>query len=147
MPDGANWLLAAILAAFGIAAPVPEIAAGLFLAVASAFLVMAFTPPERRLAYWLTLAGSLFCALVAAILQSWLVPDWPIQLVMFAGGGLSRYLAAGLIAFGHAMEGEMGELPGELSERMFKPADALSQLLDTAIDLMKRFLKKDRTDD
>ncbi|MBH9536934.1 hypothetical protein [Novosphingopyxis sp. YJ-S2-01] len=116
LPTETNALAALILAALGIVAPLPDLTGGLFLSIACAFLVMALTPPDRRLAYWLTLGCCLGVSILTAILWTKLVPNWSLQLLMALAGGLSRHFAMGLIEFGHALQEQMRGLPAELKD-------------------------------
>ncbi|MBH9537887.1 hypothetical protein [Novosphingopyxis sp. YJ-S2-01] len=118
LPTETNALVALFLAALGIAAPLPDLTGGLFLSLACAYLVMALTPPERRLAFWLTLACCLIASTITAAIWTRIVPDWSLQLLMAAAGALSRHLAMGAIEFGNALQDQMGKLPLELKDRL-----------------------------
>ena len=112
-----------LLAAFGIVVPAPEFFGGLFLAIATAFLVMAFTPPDDRKAYNLTLACALLCAVSAVHLREQLAPTWSLHLVMTIGGGLSRFIVEAFLGFGRGFREVAGSIPGRLARRFIGKGD------------------------
>tara|TARA_B100000678_G_scaffold136337_1_gene114022 strand:+ start:1243 stop:1629 length:387 start_codon:yes stop_codon:yes gene_type:complete len=121
MSPETSALLAAILLAFGVVAPVDQFAGGMFFAISLAFLVMAYSQPEDRKSYWLTLITAAIFAAIGAILHDNLsmLDGWPLQLIMGVGGALSRFIAEGMITFGRSLRDHAGELPGRLIEKVF----------------------------
>lgn len=106
--------VAALIAAFGIAAPLPNFLAGLFLSMSGAYAAMIVTPPSSRLSFRLTLFMGWLFGLVAAIMHSAMFSGWSLHLIMFGAGFLSRYLATAFVAFG-----------GGLKDRFARAADEL----------------------
>ena len=110
-------LLAAIFLAFGIAVPMPEFFAGMFLGLGACYGVMIFTPPADRAGLWATLFVGFLSALLVAILHPhsrgwWIWGILPLQVQMMAAGGLSRYVAEACISFGKGLSKRAGDLPG-----------------------------------
>lgn len=108
-----------ILLSLGIASPVGPFVGGLFLAVSLSFLVMAWSEPDDRKDYWLTLATAVAFAVIGAITHSnipWF-NDMPLQGLMAIAGLLSRFLAEGVLTFGRGLTDQMGKVPGALREK------------------------------
>lgn len=112
-------MIAAFLAGLGIVAPPGAFAGGMFWALAAAYLTFAFTDPEDKKGYVVTLAAAVVCGTLAALIQQHFLPDWPLHLMMAAGGGLSIYLVETTRAFGRGMIEEGRGLPGKLVGRFF----------------------------
>ena len=106
-----------VMLALGIAAPIDAIAGGMFFAIALAFLVMAWSQPEDRKSYWLTLLTAILMALAAAVLHSAWLTSWSLQFLMGAAGLFSTFLAESAIAFGKASREQARKLPAILREK------------------------------
>lgn len=109
---------AAVLAAFGITAPLPDFLAAMFLAIAGAYGAMVVTPPSSRLSFRVTIFLGWLFGLVAGIVHGAMFEEWSLHLFMFGAGFLSRYLATAMIAFGNGLKvrmkkaGENLNIPG-----------------------------------
>jgi len=111
-------IIGLVLLSVGVAAPPTDFAGGLFMAVAAAFLIMAWSPPEKRRSYWLTLLTAVLFAIAAAQLhQNW-APEWSIQMMMGAAGLMSKPIAEGFLAFGSTLTTEMSRWPAKISEKL-----------------------------
>ncbi|SNT19249.1 hypothetical protein [Sphingopyxis indica] len=113
----ANGIIAAILLALGVAAPVPEFTGGMLLALGAAYAVRAFRGAETRKGIVLSLFAGAFFALLAAGLHEatagvWLWGQLSIQAQMAVSGGLSQSLAEGFVAFGGGLKDWLAKLPG-----------------------------------
>lgn len=106
--------VAAVMAAFGIAAPLPDFLAGLFLSMSGAYAAMIVTPPSSRLSFRLTLFMGWLFGLVAAIMHSAMFSGWSLHLIMFGAGFLSRYLATAFVAFGTGLKDRFARAADEL---------------------------------
>ena len=95
----------------------------IIMALAAAFLAMAYTEPENRMAYWLTLLTALFCAVLAAIVHGALFPNWSAHLMMITAGALSRYIVRGCLGFGEGLIDQLRHLPSRLADRFFGGKD------------------------
>jgi hypothetical protein len=98
-------VLGAILVAFGIAVPLPAFLAGMALALGGAFFAMmgAGASPSTRAVYATTIFLAIVAGFLAALLHPLVKPEWPVQLFMMIGGGLSKYLAETLAQAGSAL--------------------------------------------
>lgn len=105
--------LAAVLLAFGIAAPVPVALAGLALCMGGAYAAMIFLPPEQRGSTWATLFTALVIGLMAGSAHASMAwfSGWSFHLVMAAAGFLSRPIVMAFSAFGAGVVGRAGDLP------------------------------------
>lgn len=114
-----NGVIAAILLALGVAAPVPAFAGGMLLALGAAYAVRSFRGAETRKGIALSLfAGAFFAILAAGVHEAtanvWLWGSLGLQAQMALAGGLSQSLAEGFIAFGGGLKDRLGNLPGGL---------------------------------
>lgn len=112
-----NGIIAAILLALGVAAPVPAFAGGMLLALGAAYAVRSFRGAETRKGIALSLfAGAFFAILAAGMHEAtagvWLWGSIGLQGQMALAGGLSQSLAEGFIAFGGGLKDRLGNLPG-----------------------------------
>jgi len=108
-------VMAAVLAAFGITAPLPDFLAAMFLAIAGSYGAMVVTPPSSRLSFRMTIFLGWLFGLVAGIAHgATFLQKWPIHLVMFAAGFLSRYLASAMVAYGKALKDRFADAAGNL---------------------------------
>lgn len=94
-------VISLFLDALGITLGGPQFFAGLFFAIAGAFLMLSHKPPppEERTTKWATLLAGIFMGTSAAIGQSWAathvnirLEDFPPQLFMGGAGLFSRHL-------------------------------------------------------
>ena len=108
-----------VLLSLGIAAPPTEFAGGLFLAVAGAFLMMAWSQPEDRKSYWLTLFTAVLFSMLAAQLHHAWAPEWSLHLMMGSAGLFSKPIAEGFIAGGSTLKTEIQKLPTLIREKFF----------------------------
>lgn len=108
-----------ILLSLGVTAPVSEFVAGLFMAVAMAFLLMAWSQPEDRKSYWLTLATSVMFAIITAMLHNLFFKDWLLQVKMALSGAISKWIAEGLLGFGRSLKEQMSRAPKSIHDRLF----------------------------
>lgn len=110
-------LLVSLALALGVAAPLPDLIAGLIIGLLMAYASMLFTKIEDRMTLWASLfAGLAFC-LVAAIAHPFLpfgIADWPLQLVMAMTGFSSRWLGGGLTNLGKAGAARASKIPGDM---------------------------------
>lgn len=93
--QGIYGLAAIILAAFGIALPLPDFAVGMFLSLGCCLAVMAVRPLDKRRAVPITLGMGVLAALIAAMLRDatshvWLWSSLPVQAQMAAAGAFSQ---------------------------------------------------------
>ena len=120
-------LIGVVLLALGISAPPDQVAGGIFLAIALAYLAMAYSEPTDRRGYWLTLVTALAAAIAGAVLHRTLLTEWDLHIVMGAGGLFSRFLAEGLIGFGKGLRSQISEAPswvgGAIKRRFDKGGD------------------------
>lgn len=112
-----SGILAAILLALGVAAPVPAFTGGLLLAIGAAYAVRSFRGAETRKGIVLSLfAGGFFAILAAGAHDStggvWLWGSIGLQGQMAIAGGLSQSLAEGFVAFGGGLKDWLAKLPG-----------------------------------
>jgi len=112
-----NAILAAILLALGVAAPVPAFTGGMLLALGAAYAVRSFRGAETRKGILLSLfAGGFFAVLAAgmhgATAGVWLWGSLGLQPPMAIAGGLSQSLAEGFVAFGGGLKDWLAKLPG-----------------------------------
>lgn len=103
-------LLGAILIAFGVTAPLPDFLAGMALALGGAFFAMMGTAPSSRTSYATTIFLAIIAGFAAALIHPRVAPTWPIQLIMMAGGALSKYLAESVVTVGQAARDRAGEI-------------------------------------
>lgn len=109
-----NRLIVAMLAAFGITAPVPEFLGGACLGLAGAYGAWAINPDSQRAGLWATLfVAGLICT-VAAIAHEKLFPLFSLHLMMFTAGVLSRYTVLAMLAFGNACVERAKNIPGSI---------------------------------
>ena len=118
-----NGVIAAILLALGVAAPVPAFAGGMLLALGAAYAVRSFRGAETRKGIALSLFAGSFFAILAAGVHEATASVWPwgslnLQVQMAVSGALSQSLAEGFIAFGGGLKDRLGNLPGG-----WKPGD------------------------
>jgi hypothetical protein len=109
--------IVAVLAALGIYAPLPDVLGGLLLGLGASYGAMLVTPPKDRTTLWATLFVGLVVCLATAIAHPHLpfgMAELPLQLVMAAGGALSRWLGGMVAAFGKGAVERAGKLPGEI---------------------------------
>jgi len=112
-----NAILAAILLALGVAAPVPAFAGGMLLALGAAYAVRSFRGADTRKGIALSLfAGAFFAVLAAGMHEAtanvWLWGSLGLQAQMAISGGLSQSLAEGFVAFGGGLKDWLAKLPG-----------------------------------
>lgn len=112
-----NGIIAAILLALGVAAPVPAFAGGMLLALGAAYAVRSFRGADTRKGIALSLFAGAFFAMLAAGLNEvtanvWLWGSLGLQVQMALAGGLSQSLAEGFVAFGGGLKDRFGNLPG-----------------------------------
>lgn len=109
-------LLAALLLAFGIAAPVPEFIAGLSLCIGGAYLALLWRPPEEKGSLWATIVTALVIGMIAAIAHASIpfLKSWSFHLIMGGAGLLSRPIVLAGAAFGAGMVNRAGSLPGSI---------------------------------
>ena len=109
-------VLAFVLLALGIAAPLPDVVGGLMLGLGASYAAMLFTVPNDRMTVWATLFTGLIVTVIAAIAHPHLpfgIGDLPLQLVM-AGAGLSSRWLGGMVAeFGKGGMERARRLPSE----------------------------------
>lgn len=117
MSTSQNAIFAAVLAAFGVTVPAPDFFGGMFLAIAFAFLVMAFTPPEGRKTYVLTLATAAACGVLATFLHQQMLAHWSLHFLMALAGALSRYIVDAFLSFGGALKATAATIPGRLADK------------------------------
>lgn len=86
-----SWL-AAIALALGIVAPVNEVVAGLFVAIAGAFLIWSLTEKQKKASLFISLFSAVFVAIVVAMVHSDVLARFKIQLVMGVFGTFSSYI-------------------------------------------------------
>ena len=111
-------LIGFVLLAIGIAAPPDQVAGGIFLAVALAYLAMAYSEPSDRKGYWLTLVTAVAAAIAGAVLHRSLLQNWDLHFVMGAGGLFSRFLAEGMIGFGKSLREQLASLPAAIGRAL-----------------------------
>lgn len=114
MTPGSKNLVTAMLASFGIAAPVPDLIGGMTLCLAGAYAAMIFAPPGSRRSLWSTLVAAMVVGLLVAIVHDALLRRWSLHLMMMTGGLLSRWVVLGFAAFGHGAVKRAGQLPGTI---------------------------------
>ena len=121
MTPETSAIIGAILLAIGVAAPPDQVAGGLFLAVAMAFLMMAWSQPEDRKSYWLTLLTAVLAAIAAAVAHDTIdfLAGWSLQFLMGGAGLFSRFLAEGAILFGRTSRDQLGSIPRLMKEKIF----------------------------
>lgn len=112
-----NAIVASIILALGIVAPVPDFAAGLILAFGMAYAVRSMRSVDSRKGYALSLfMGALFAIIVAGLHKAtaniWGWGSLTMQAQMAIAGGLSQSIAEGFIAFGGGLKEQLGKLPG-----------------------------------
>lgn len=112
-------LLMGVFLAFGIAVPMPEFFAGMFLGLGACYGVMIVTPPTDRRSLWATLFLGFLSALLVAILHPhargwWVWGKLPLQGQMMIAGAVSRYIAEACISFGKGLSDWAGKLPGSI---------------------------------
>lgn len=103
-------LLGAILIAFGVTAPLPDFLAGMALALGGAFFAMMGTAPSSRASYATTIFLAIMAGVAAALLHPLFVPSWPVQLIMMAGGAMSKYLAESVVTVGQGVRDRSGDI-------------------------------------
>lgn len=112
-----NGIIAAILLALGVAAPVPAFTGGMLLALGAAYAVRSFRGAETQKGILLSLfAGAFFAILAAGMHEAtagvWLWGSLGLQAQMAISGGLSQSLAEGFVAFGGGLKDWLAKLPG-----------------------------------
>lgn len=100
-----KFVLATILAAFGIAAPLPHFAAGLFMAVAGAYFMAIWFPENTKRELRHTIGAAMLLGAMTAIAHQHVavLRDFPLQLVMATSGFLSRFAVLALYSAGGAI--------------------------------------------
>lgn len=84
----------------GITASPNQLIAGLFLAFAGGYLAMVFSPETTKREPLLLLMTALLMGVLSAIVHPKLLPDWPLQAVMFTAGFGSRFILSVAAGFG-----------------------------------------------
>ena len=110
-------IIAFAFLALGIAAPLPEFVGGMLLGMGGCFGVMLLTPAPDRSTMFATLFAGLVVCLFAALAHPHLpfgTSELPIQLVMGAAGGASRYIGGILIELGKGGMERARKIPSEL---------------------------------
>lgn len=108
-------IIATMLIAFGITAPIPDFLAGFVIAIGLCYAAMIVSKPSDRLSLWATLFLGGLGALLAAILHqhiAW-IKDFPIQAVMGVAGGMSKPLAQSMLSFGEGLKEWARDLPSK----------------------------------
>lgn len=110
-------ILAAIVIALGIAAPLPDFIGGMIIGLGLCYGVLIISDPESRLSLWATLFIGFMCAILAAILHPHipLVRNFPLQATMGIAGALSKPIMESSISFGAGLKEWARGLPDILS--------------------------------
>lgn len=108
-------LLAALIIALGITAPLPDFLGGMIIALGCSYGVMIVSEPLSRLSVWSTLFLGFIASLLAAVLHKHIpfVTSFPLQAVMGAAGGLSKFIAEATIGFGKSAKDRITDLPNK----------------------------------
>lgn len=108
-------LIAALLAAMGIAVRPDMFVSGMFYAVAAAYAMMGVNRPRTAVGTFNTIVLAMFCATIAAVavVEVDMLQGWSVRLSMAAAGALSRFVVIGIGRFGHAAAERMGRIPQE----------------------------------
>lgn len=124
MTEATSAIAGAFLLSLGITATAGDFTGGMFLATSMAFLVMAWSRPEDRKSYWLTLVTAMATGVAAAVVHSAFVPKWSLHAMMMTAGMLSRYLAEGVLTFGKSVPKQMERIPEILRKRFIGTGDS-----------------------
>ena len=98
-----DWMGLALLG-IGIQIPAHHFLGGLVLALSGASFARAFAPEQNRAELWVVLLGAFLVAVATASVSPLLLPGWPVQVLMMAGGFLSRYIAGSILRMAGVVE-------------------------------------------
>lgn len=108
-------VVAGILLAFGVSAPIPDFAAGMVIAIGGCYALLIVSEPASRLSVWGTVFLGVIGAVFAAVLHQHisLLKSWPLQAVMGGAGAMSKFIAESAISFGQALKEWAASLPAK----------------------------------
>lgn len=108
--------LAALVIALGITAPLPDFLGGMIIAVGSSYGVMIVSEPASRLSVWSTIFLGMVAAIFTAVMHKHIpyVANFPLQAVMGAAGGLSKFLTEATIGFGKNAKDRISDIPNKI---------------------------------
>ena len=108
-------VIAGVVIALGITAPVPDFIGGLVISLGCAYGVMIVSEPANRLSVWSTIFLAAVSAILAAELHDHIafIKNYPLQAVMGMAGGLSRFLTEATIGFGKTAKERISDLPNK----------------------------------
>lgn len=111
-----KMLLAGLVIALGITAPLPDFLGGLIIALGCSYGIMIMSAPDSRLSVWTTIFLGVLAAIMFALLHKHvkMVAEFPLQAVMGIGGGLSRFVAEATIGFGKTATTRISDLPNKI---------------------------------
>lgn len=109
-------VLVSLVIALGITAPVPDFLGGMIIALGCAYAVMIMSEPASRISMWSTLFLAFISALLFAVLHQHVsaLANLPLQVVMGAAGGLSRFLTEATIGFGKSAKDRIADIPNNI---------------------------------
>lgn len=114
-----NAVIAAILFALGVAAPIPDFSGGMLIALGCAYAIRAFRHADGQRGLKVTLFIGALVALMTAILHPstkdvWLWGSLALQAQMGIAGALSQSVAEAVIIFGRGLAEKIGKVPGTI---------------------------------
>jgi hypothetical protein len=109
-------ILAALAIALGITAPLPDFLGGMLIAVGCSYGVMIVSEPANRLSVWSTLFLAVLAAVLFAVLHKHIavLAGLPLQAIMGAAGGLSKFLTEATIGFGKNAKDRISDIPNKI---------------------------------
>lgn len=108
-------IMAAIIVALGIAAPLPDVIGGMIIGLGSCYGVMIVSDPATRHSLWATLFIGFMCAILAAILYPHIamLRAFPLQAVMGIAAAMSKPILEASISFGAGLKEWARDLPSK----------------------------------
>lgn len=110
-------LLGFVFLSLGVSVSTSEFVGGMFMCIAMAFLLMAWSQPEDRKSYWLTLVTATMFGLITAAAHDHVLSSWSPQVKMAASGAMSKWIAEGIIGFGRSMKDQLALIPAAIKDR------------------------------